>query len=250
MVTAFENKESKKTGIFLILILIVVVLIIAFVVGGMGGIFGIIKAFFTIGLIVGFFAFLFYIVWFLFFKKQKIDIPYLNWKSYLKSAEDNGADMMEDLILTGDKYHSSKRFMTIKGYLRIKSFDGKDYDMFVGKRNVSNPFEEAKIVMLAPTQHSDLIGDVFVYGISFILKYGYYFLNDTMLDFNAVDKAVASDTFRTVMYQTLGDMKGIMDRAVGLDTEFLKQQQSQKLLKIPILSGQQNNQGNQGNNQQ
>lgn len=248
MVTAFDNRESKKTGIFLIIILIIVVLIIAFIVGGVGGIFGIIKAFFTIGLIVGFFGFLFYIIYYLFFKKVRRDIPYENWKAYLKSAEDNGADMMEDLVLTGDKNHSSKRFMTIKGYLRIKSFDGKEYDMFVGKKNVSNPFEEPKIVMLAPNQHSDLIGDVFVYGISFILKYGYYFLNQTMLDFNAIDKAVANDTFRTMMYETLGDMKGMMDRAVGLDADEIKNRNAQKLLKIPMLSGQQNNQ--QQNNPQ
>jgi hypothetical protein len=34
-------------------------------------------------------------------------------------------------------------------------------------------------------------------------------------------------------------MKGIMDRATGLDAEFSKQRQQEKLLKIPILSGQQ-----------
>lgn len=216
----------------------------------MQGIMGIVKAFFVIAMIVVFFGFLFYIIYFLFFRKIRRDLTFENWKSYLKSAEDNGADMMEDLILHGDKNHSSKRFMTIKGYLRIKSFDGKDYDMFVGKRNMNNPFEEAKIIMLTPDQHSDLIGDVFVYGISLILKFGYYFLNDTMLDFKAIDKHVANDTFRTLMYETLGDMKGIMDRAVGISPEEIKLRSQDKLLKIPQLSGQQNsNQQQQGGQQ-
>ena len=137
--------------------------------------------------------------------------------------------------------------MRIQGYLRIQGFDGKEYDMFVGKRNPNNFIEEHKVIMLEPQQHSDLVGDVYVYGISLIMKYGYYFLNTTQLDFNAIDKTVINDTFRTLMYETLGDMKGIMDRAVGVDPEVIKQRNSEKLLKIPMLSGQQNSNQNQGN---
>lgn len=239
MANAFDNKQSKKTGIMLVIIIFVIILILSFIFGGVEGIFGVIKFFLTASLIVGFFAFVFYVIYYLFFKKFRRDIPFENWKSYRRSALDNGADMMDELILTGDKYHSAKRFMTIKGYLRILGFDGKEYDMFVGKRNSVNPLEEHKIVLLQPKEHSDLIGDVYVYGISLIMKYGYYFLNTEMLDYKGIDKSVASDTFRTIMYETLGDMKGLLDRATGLDAEFSKQRQSEKLLKIPVLSGQQ-----------
>ncbi len=156
----------------------------------------------------------------------------------MKSAKDNGSDMMTDLVLMGDKYHSAKRFMTIKGYLRIMAFDGNDYDLFVGKRSTNNPFEEDKVVMLLPDQHSDLIGEVYCYGISLVQKYGYYFLNTHMMDHKAIDEHIAKDTFRTTMYYLLGDMKGLIDRSTGLDPDFNKERQREKLLKIPVLQGQ------------
>jgi len=238
---AFSNRESGKTGIFLVVVLVIIILILAFVFGGAEGLWGIIRFFFTAVMVVAFFGFVFYIIYFLFFKKNRRDVPYENWKSYMRSALDNGSDMMEDLILTGDKNHSAKRFMTIKGYLRVLGFDNQEYDMFIGKRNSSNFLEEYKIVMLKPDQHSDLVSDVYVYGISLIMKYGYYFLNTSMLDFKAIDMSVAQDTYRTIMYDTLGDLKGLMDRATGLDAEFRKSQMEQKLLKIPVMGGQQNN---------
>lgn len=237
---AFSNKESGKTGIFLVVILVIIILILAFVFGGAQGLWGIVKFFFTAVMVVAFFGFVFYIIYFLFFKKVRRDLPFENWKSYLRSSLDNGSDMMEDLILTGDKNHSAKRFMTIKGYLRVLGYDNQEYDMFIGKRNTANFLEEYKIIMLKPDQHSDLVSDVYVYGISLIMKYGYYFLNTNMLDFNAIDKAVASDTYRTLMYETLGDLKGIVDRAVGIDPEEVKNRANQKLLKIPQMGGQQN----------
>ena len=237
---AFSNKESGKTGIFLVVILVIIILILAFVFGGAQGLWGIVKFFFTAVMVVAFFGFVFYIIYFLFFKKNRKDIPFENWKSYLKSALDNGSDMMEELILTGDKNHSAKRFMTIKGYLRVLAFDNQEYDMFIGKKNSANFLEEYKIIMLKPDQHSDLVSDVYVYGISLIMKYGYYFLNTSMLDFQAIDQSVASDTYRSLMYETLGDMKGLMDRAVGLDVDYIRERNSQKLLKIPMMGGQQN----------
>lgn len=240
MATAFDNKDSNKTAIFLVVILLIIILIISFIFGGANGFWGVVKFFFMSVMVVAFFGFVFYIIWFIFFKKVRRDIPYENWKSYLRSALDNGSDMMEELILTGDKNHSAKRFMTIKGYLRIMGFDNKEYDMFIGKRNTANPFEEYKIIMLLPDQHSDLVSDVYVYGISLIMKYGYYFLNTNMLDFEGIDKTVASDTYRSLMYETLGDLKGIMDRAVGLDVDYIRERNSQKLLKIPQMGGQQN----------
>lgn len=246
--SAFDNKQSGRMGIILIIIVFVIILIISFVLGGTSGFFGVIKFFLTLSMIVVFFGFVFYIIYYIFFKKFRKDVPFENWKSYLRSALDNGSDMMEDIILTGDKYHSAKRFMTIKGYLRILGFDGHEYDMFVGKRKTWNFLEEYKIIMLKPSEHSDLIGDVYVYGISLIMKYGYYFLNTDMLNFISIDKTVANDTFRTIMYDTLGDMKGLMDRATGLDAEFIRRREEQKILKIPQLSGQQppsNQSGNQ-----
>jgi energy-coupling factor transporter transmembrane protein EcfT len=247
MATAFDNRESKGKGIILIIIIVVIVLILAFVFGGASGLWGIIKFFLMGVLIIGFFGFIFYVVWYLFLKSHPRNIPHENWKGYLRSALDNGSDMMEELVLTGDKNHSAKRFMTIKGYLRVLGFDGQEYDYFIGKKSGMNFLEEYKIVMLKPNQHSDLVGDVYIYGISLIMKYGYYFLNTNMLDFNAIDKTVANDTYRTLMYETLGDMKQIVDRSIGLDESYRKEQMNSKILKIPIMSGQQNSPPNQGN---
>lgn len=245
MTSSFDNEKSKRVSIFLIVIIIIVLLVISFLVGGADGLFGILKFFFVSAFIISFLSFVFYVVWYIFFKSHPRNIPYENWKSYLKSALDNGSDMMDSLILTGDKHHSAKRFMQIKGYLRVMGFNNIEYDMFIGKRG-GNPFEDYKIVMLEPEQHTDLIGDVYVKGISLIMKYGFYFLNTDMIDFRAIDENVAKDTFRTLMYETLGDMKGILDRATGLDPDYIKQRQQDKLLKIPILSGQQGNQGGSG----
>lgn len=239
MPSAFDDKNSKKTAIFLILIVIVVILILAFVFGGAQGFIGIFKVFFYLLLFVSFIGLLIYVVWFLFIKRHPRNIPIENWKTYLKSAKDNGADTMEDMILTGDQKHSAKKFMTIKGYLRVEGYNKKQYDMFVGKRSTWNPFEEYKIVMLEEHEHTDLIGDVYVYGISLIQKYGYYWLNSAMLDFDAIDKTVALETYRTLMYETLGDLKGLMDRATGIDPDTIKERQRDKLLKIPQLQGQQ-----------
>lgn len=240
---AFDNKESRRTAILILGVVLVVILVLALLFGGTQGLFGVVKFFITFGLIVAFIGGIVWVVYYIFIKKHPRNIPYENWKDYLKSALDNGSDMMTELILTGDKYHSSKTFMTIKGYLRVRGFDGKDYDLFVGKKNPMNLFEEHKIVMLRPEQHSDLIGDVYTYGISLIRKYGFFFLNTSMMDFDGIDKTVAMDTYRTLMYETLGDMKQVTDRAIGLDTEFRKQQMESKLLKIPVLSGQQPQQG-------
>ena len=248
--SAFDRPESRRTAIFFIVIIVVIILILGFVFGGVEGIFGMIKFVTLFAMIVCFIGFIFYVVWFLFFKRNPRNLTFENWKSYVKSALDNGSDMMTDLILTGDSQHSAKRFMTIKGYLRILAFDNKEYDMFIGKKQPMNPLEEYKAVILRPTQHSELIGDVFVTGISLIQKYGYYFLNTMLLDYKAIDTHVAYDTYRTLMFENLGDLKQIFDRAVGLDPEFRKAQMEQKLLKIPILSGQQQQGGQQQGGQQ
>lgn len=235
---ALTDKKSSGIGILLVIALFVIILIIGFIVSGVNGIFAVFKTVLIISFVVAFLGFVFYIIYYLFFKKHRVDLTYENWKDYVKSGTDNGPDMMEDLVLYGDKHHSTKRFMTIKGYLRIKGFDNKQYDMFIGKRSPNNPFEDYKVVMLQPEQHSDLIGDVYVYGISLIMKYGYYFLNNEILNYDAIDNFVSKDTFRSVIYTTLGDMKGIVDRATGMDPEEIKNRANQKLLKIPMLSGQ------------
>lgn len=249
MATAFDNKESGRNGIFFVVIALIIIFIAAFIFAGGQGILAVIRFVFIAVFIVGFLGFVFYIIYYLFFKKHPRNIPAENWKSYLNSALDNGSDMMEDLILTGDKNHSAKRFMTIKGYLRVKGFDGNEYDMFVGKKGGLNIFEEYKIILLKPQQHSDLISDVYVYGISLIVKYGYYFLNTDMLDKDGIDKFVAFDTYRSLVFETLGDLKGITDRAIGLDAEFRRQQMQDKILKIPVMGGQQPP-PNQNNGQQ
>lgn len=245
MANAFSNKDSKRTAIVIIIISIVVILILSLLFGGAEGLFGVLKFFLTLAFVVAFIGGIVYVVYYLFIKKHPRNIPYENWKDYLKSALDNGADMMQELILTGDKFHSAKSFMTIKGYLRIKAFDGSEYDLFVGKKSPMNFLEEHKIVMLKPDQHSELIGDVYVEGISLIKKYGFYFLNQSMMDFETIDQTVAMDTFRSLMYETLGDIKQITDRAIGLDPEFRKRQLDSKLLKIPQLAGQQQQSGEQ-----
>lgn len=238
---ALTDGESKKKGFFMVFAIFFIIAILSFLMGGIGGIFSILKWFIYASLIIGFLGLVFYVVYYLFFKPHRIDITYENKKDYIQSAKDNGADMINDIYLTGDKNHSAKKFMTVTGYLRILSFDNKEFDLFVGKRSTANPFEEDKVIMLEPKQHSDLIGDVYIYGISLIQKYGYYFLNSSMMDYNAIDKQVAQDTFRTVMYYNLGDMKGLIDRATGLDPDYAKERQREKLLKIPVLSGQEGN---------
>jgi hypothetical protein len=235
---AIENPEAKKKAIILIGILVALVILVAFLLGGFQGFIGLIKTIIIIGFVVAFIGFIVYVVWWIFIRKHKKDIPYANLKNYIQSAISNGKDYMDGLILTGDKKHSPKTFMKIKGYLRTRLFNGEERDMFVGKKNPLNPFEEWKVVMISPDDHSDLIGDVYIDGFSLIKRWGYYWLHTDLMETEKIDKQVTFDAYRTLLYDTLGDFKGIVDRSMGLDIEFSREMKKEKVLKIPVLSGQ------------
>jgi hypothetical protein len=236
---AIENPQARKKAVILVVLLIVIIIAVAILLGGFQGVIGLIKTVIILAFITGFIGFIVYIVYFIFFKAHKKDIPFANLKNYVQSALANGNDLMDNLVLTGDKKHSPKKFIKIKGYLRTKLFSGEERDLFVGKKNPLNPFEDWKVILIDPEDHSDLIGDVYVKGFSLIKRWGYYWLHTDILKADDIDKNITFDTYRTLLYDTLGDFKSIVDRSMGLDIEFSREMKKEKVLKIPVLSGQQ-----------
>jgi hypothetical protein len=63
-------------------------------------------------------------------------------------------------------------------------------------------------------------------------------LHTDILKADDIDKNITFDTYRTLLYDTLGDFKSIVDRSMGLDIEFSREMKKEKVLKIPVLSGQ------------
>jgi len=80
-----------------------------------------------------------------------------------------------------------------------------------------------------------LIGDVKVYGVSMVRKYDYYWTNRAFLDIVRIDIAVIREAWRGLIHQYLKDSVAINQRAVGLDSEFRKDLDMRKMLKMPTL---------------
>lgn len=90
-------------------------------------------------------------------------------------------------------------------------------------------------------EHSQLIGDVKIYGVSMIRKFSYYWPNRGHLDIARIDIGVIREAWRGQIHQFLKDQVTINQRASGLDSEFKKDLDKRKLLKIPSPLGEEEN---------
>lgn len=271
MVTGQPESQKDKRNIIMLLVGALIIGIVVYVLftTGTGGLYAIIwrivkwLIFLTvIGLIV-------FIVMKI-FQKPKIDLVENDRKDMIEAGTLSKPPMVRDLYFTGDKEHSEFRVGKIIGYVQLQSYkeldilagltpvqieelerQGKvphDYiikeDVFIFKRMPFpfSIFEEAKVLRCLEDEHSQLIGDVKVYGVSMIRKFGFYWPNRAHLDIARIDIGVIREAWRGQVHQFLKDMVSITQNAVGLDAEYKKNLDQRKLLKLPTPLGNQEEQ--------
>lgn len=199
------------------------------------------------------------------FQKPKIDLVENDRQDMVEAGMLSKPPMVRDLYFTGDKEHGEFKVGKIIGYVQLQSYKDMDIiaglnpdqieqmekmgkipaeyiikeDVFVFKRFgfPFSLFEEPKVLRTLEDEHSQLIGDVKVYGVSMIKKYGYYWPNRGHLDIARIDIGVIREAWRGQIHQFLKDMVSITQNAVGLDSEYKKELDRRKLLKLPTPLG-------------
>lgn len=264
------NREQKTRLIIIITIIIIAIILITLWLVGIKSILKFLGVLSAITFALAILGLLIYFIWELFFKKQKIDITYINKKKLIQAGIRNKPDYLQNLILSGDKGHTRVTFGRIIGYCRIQilteqqEIDENGFQIYITNPRTNrkepriiilkeeqdvfiiekrgfpfNIFTEPDVIRLHPLDHDDLIGDVTIKGISLIPVSEYWFLNSEHLRIDKIDKALLTEAKRGVMFLTLSDMKEIVDRAIGLDSIHQKGMENKNLVDMPI-PGQQN----------
>jgi len=258
--------RSDKMRIFWVIGIIVglVILVYVWYTSGTGGVFAVLKKWlFYAGIVVVIGLVVYGVMKLL--AKPKIDLVENDRQDIIDAAILSKPPMVKDLYFTGDKDHGEFRVGYIIGYCQLQSY--KDLDLIAGLTKVQveemeknnevpsqfiikedcfvfkkmsppfSMFEQPKVLRTLEDEHSQLIGDVKIYGVSMIKKYGYYFPNRGHLDIARIDIAIIREAWRGAVFQFLKDMVSINQRASGLDSEFKKDMDKRKLLKIPSPLG-------------
>lgn len=260
-----ESRSDQKRTIGIIVVLVIIGLAVySWFTGGQAGVQELINSFIKYAIIA---AILGLIVWLVMkiLQKPKTDLVENDRRAIIDAGILSKPPMVRDLYFTGDKGHSEFRVGKIIGYCQIQSYKDLDIlsnltakelaemerknelpseyilkeDCFIFKRG-SFPFslfEEPKVLRTLEHEHSELVGDVKVYAVSLIQKYGYYFPNRAFLDITRIDISVIREAWRGGIHEFLKDMVAINRRAIGLDSEFKKDLDNRKLLKIPSPLG-------------
>ena len=267
-----ESRGEKRHIIFIgIGIILVVLLIYVYVTSGGAGLSAMIKKYLIyalIAVVVGL------IVWVVLkiLQKPKIDLVASDHEDIVDAGMMSKSPMVNDLYFTGDKEHGEFRVGTIIGYCQLQSY--KDLDLIAGLTQAQieemeqkgevpaqfiikedcfvfkrlpfpmNIFEKPKVLRTLEDEHSQMIGDVKVYGVSMLKKYGYYWPNRAHLDIARIDIGVIREAWRGQVHQFLKDAVSIQQRAVGLDADFKKRLDERKLLKIPSPLGEEESRRN------
>ena len=257
------EKGKGNKGLFIFLIIILMLLVLGFVFLGIRGVLNILK-WLLIGLfILAIIGLLIYFIWFLFFKKEKYDVTYVNKKKLLDACKKGNPQTMKDLYISGDKGHSRVRWGKITGYCRISVLtrnlevdkDGKpqyetkdggkelkyqlekiEQDVFsvtTARTWLGKLFSDEEVVRVSPDSHNELVGDVILYGFSLIPISEYWFLNDDFLDVRKIDYAILKEAERGIMFEMLRDSKAIVDKASGLDSRHNKEIEQKTMFEVP-----------------
>lgn len=259
--TRAEKSKIVWVGVVVIAILL---LVYTFITGGSQGLNVLLKRlikYVLIAVIAG------AIVWVVMkiLKKPKVDLVENDRQDIIDAAMQSKPPMVNDLYFTGDKEHGEFRVGKIVGYCQLMSY--KDLDLIAGLTKTQiremeekgeipaqyiikedcfvfkrfgfpfSIFEQPKVLRTLEDEHSQLIGDVKVYGVSMLKKFSYYWPNRAHLDISRIDIGVIREAWRGQVHQFLKDMVAINQRAVGLDSEFKKELDQRKLLKIPSPMG-------------
>ncbi|MBR9700910.1 hypothetical protein GOV11_03530 [Candidatus Woesearchaeota archaeon] len=262
-----ESRKDKSTVIIL-LVGVLILMVVGYTLwqGGVGGVTDLIGRLLKWAVVLILFGVVIFIVMKI-LQKPKIDLVENDRKDMIEAGVLSKPPMVKDLYFTGDKEHGEFRVGKIIGYVQLQSY--KDLDILAGltpehiaelDRQGKVPanyiikedvfifktlpfpfsfFEEAKVLRTLEDEHSQLIGDVKVYGVSMIKKYSTYFPNRAHLDIARIDIAIIREAWRGQIHQFLRDMVSITQNAVGLDAQYKKELDQRKLLKLPTPLGNQ-----------
>lgn len=260
-----ESSSDKSRIIWVVVIFIAIALAIyVFWTSGTSGLTAVIKRLLTYAFLL---VILGLVVWVVMkiMQKPKIDLVENDRKDIIDAGMQSKPPMLGDLYFTGDKEHSEFKVGKIIGYCQLQSYKEIDLlanltdaqieqmekegripseyiikeDCFVYKKFPFpfSLFEQPKVLRCLEDEHSQLIGDVKVYAVSMIKKYDYYWPNRAHLDIARIDIGIIREAWRGQIHQFLKDAVSIQQRAVGLDSEFKKELDQRKLLKIPSPLG-------------
>ena len=259
---ADENKEKKPKIFIGIAIIIFIVIIIVIFVLGISGIFKILGTILVILLFLTLLFGLAWLFWFIFLKKQRYDVTYVNKQRLIMAGKiNNQKGLLGDMYLSGDAGHKRVRIGKIIGYCRVQVLarynkynkdtkemlyklneEGKrvpDYDVgkeeqdvFIIKKGLGI-FNDGMVIRVEPTDHDSLIGDVTLNGFSIQPHSEYWYLNKDFLDVRKIDFAILKEAERGIFFEGLRDMKAIVDKAVGLDAPHKKDIEKKNLVDLP-----------------
>lgn len=241
MPMVLDSSAKRRSMWFFGIFIFLIILTYAIVTKGGQGFFAVIKVVLIGTLIAGFIFVLIYIGWKIFFAEVKIDLMENDKKDIINAGTLCKPPLIRDMYFTGDKEHGEMKMGTILGYCQIQNYDkaeqgvAKPEDCFIFKKYgfPINLFEDAKVFRCYPEEHSQLIGDVRIYAISPIFKYGYFFPNHIHLNIRRIDKSVVREAYRGELFETMKDLVTITKRSAGLDSDNTKALEQRKLLKIP-----------------
>jgi hypothetical protein len=258
--------NTDKSKIILVGVIIIVVLVVGYTLltSGYQGLSSLLGSVIVWVLIIAAIGVVVWVVMKL-MQKPKVDLVAADMQDIIDAAMLSKPPMLNDLYFTGDKEHGEFKVGTITGYCQLQSYkdlnkiaeltkeeidvlekkgiDPSNYivkeDVFVFKRFgfPANLFEPPKVLRTLEDEHSQLVGDVKIYGVSMIKKFGYYWPNRGHLDIARIDTAIIREAWRGQVHQFLKDMVNINQRAAGLDADHRKDLENRKLLKIPSPLG-------------
>ncbi|RLG25221.1 hypothetical protein DRN76_03035 [Methanosarcinales archaeon] len=235
--------DIKEKIPYIVALLLTAIFILSFITAGFGGILSVLHMMLNLLLFCAIVGLVVYAVWFLFIKKHRVDVNYVNYKNILASSKVSKPPMLNELRLLGDKDHQSSSLGSIVGYCRIKNLETrKDEDVFTVQQSrfPMSMFTEPIVIRTRPTDHTSLIGDVYLKGISIVKVGSFYFLNTRMADVESIDKTLAAEAIRIIANENLAGMKTLIDLASGLDAEHKKLIESKNLMVLPMQQQQGN----------
>ena len=260
-----ESRGEKKNIIVVVIaVILIIILIYTYVTSGSAGLSAVIKRFIIYAIIAAVVGLIIWVVLKI-LQKPRVDLVANDHEDIVNAGMMSKSPMVNDLYFTGDKEHGEFRVGSIIGYCQLQSY--KDLDLIAGLTQAQieemeqkdqvpaqyiiredcfifkrlpfplSVFEKPKVLRTLEDEHSQMIGDVKVYGVSMIRKFGYYWPNRAHLDIARIDIGVIREAWRGQIHQFLKDAVSIQQRAVGLDADFKKRLDERKLLKIPSPLG-------------
>jgi len=261
-----ENSKKKPIGIIVFALILIAIIVIVTVFMGIRGFFKIIQTVLVIGFFIGLIFLIAYLFYWLFIKKHRYDVTYVNKQKLIKAGKINAMKNLNDLYLSGDKGHTRVKIGKITGYCRIQilskqhqyekdkngrmklktvkrdgqmqavyDLDKEEQDVFIIQKGgfISKMFGEPLVVRVNPEDHDELVGDVTLKGFSLIPISEYFFLNKDYLDVRKIDYAILKEAERGIMFENLRDMKEIVDKAIALDSRHKKDIEQKNLIDLP-----------------